>query len=110
MKNNNNIESDVDVYDVAAQKSALFGINDDDEISIRKFMMLRLLKIVPELENKILNGRINDKESEKIRLEYFKQYVNVCNCINNFTKDATYKIQKDMLKDFLDVDIVENQE
>ena len=101
MKKDNEIETvdetekiDVDVYDVASAKATMFSINDNDEIAIRKFMMLRLLKIIPEIENKILHGRIKDKETEKIRIEYFKQYINICNCINNFTKDASYRFEK----------------
>lgn len=111
MKNNdteNNIETDVDVYDVASAKATLFSINDENEIAIRKFMMLRLLKIIPEMENKILNGRIKDKETEKIRIEYIKQYINICNCINNFTKDASYRVEKEMLKNYLDIDAADN--
>ena len=60
MKKNNESESvevtekvDVDVYDVASKKATLFAINDDDEIAIRKFMMLKLLKKV--LKNTIQN-------------------------------------------------------
>ena len=93
-KNNND-----DIYDVVTINSA-----DGELIPIRQLMFLKLLKIIPELENKILNGRIKDKETEKIRLEYFKTYINACNCINNFTKGYSYKFDKDKLMDFLDVD------
>lgn len=111
MSNDNNA---IDVYEVAVNKTQ--AGYDDDAIGIRKFMMYKLLMIMPEIENKLLHGRIKDKETEKIRLEYFKQYINICNCINNFTKDASYRINKEMLKEFLDVDVaddfdvVENQE
>ena len=115
MKKDNEIEMvdetekiDVDVYDVASAKATMFSINDNDEIAIRKFMMLRLLKIIPEIENKILHGRIKDKETEKIRIEYFKQYINICNCINNFTKDASYRFEKGMLKNYLDIDVADD--
>lgn len=91
MKKNN-----VDVYDVVSKNG--------DVIPIRQLMFLRLLKVIPEIENKILNGRIKDKETEKIRLEYFKVYINACNCINNFTKGYSYNYEKDKLMDFLDVD------
>ena len=98
--------NEVDVYDVVGRD---FG--DGEMIPIRQLMFLRLLKVIPELENKILHGRIKDKETEKIRLEYFKVYINACNCINNFTKGYSYKFEKDKLMDFLDVDdIVENTE
>ena len=99
------IEDDM-IYELASQKD-LFN-NNTGEISIEKFMMLRILKILPELENKILHGRIKDKETEKIRLEYYKQYVNICNSINNFTKDACYRIPIDKLKDLLDMNTNEN--
>lgn len=111
-KNNpkNNVESGIDeydVYEVAAAQPSLYSLNAD-EIAIRKFMMLRLLKIIPEMENKILHGRIKDKESEKIRLDYIKQYINLCNCINNFTKDASYRFEKGMLKNYLDIDVADD--
>lgn len=64
------IEDDI-IYELASQKD-LFN-NNTGEISIEKFMVLRILRILPELENKILHGRIKDKETEKIRLEYYKQ-------------------------------------
>ena len=101
MKNDN-----VDVYDIVSKATG-----DGEFIPIRQLMFLRLLKVIPELENKILNGRIKDKETEKIRLEYFKVYINACNCINNFTKGYSYNFEKDKLIDFLDVDdIGENGE
>ena len=99
------IEDDM-IYELASQKD-LFN-NNTGEISIEKFMVLRILRILPELENKILHGRIKDKETEKIRLEYYKQYVNICNSINNFTKDASYRIPTDKLKDLLDMNTNEN--
>lgn len=98
-------ENNVDVYDVVSRMKG-----DDEVIPIRQLMFLRLLKVIPELENKILNGRIKDKETEKIRLEYFKVYINACNCINNFTKGYSYNFEKDKLMDFLDVDVGENTE
>ena len=108
-ENNNetNVDIDVDVYEVAAAQPSLYSLNAD-EIAIRKFMMLRLLKIIPELENKILHGRIKDKETEKIRLDYIRQYINLCNCINNFTKDASYRFEKGMLKEYLDIDVADD--
>lgn len=104
MKHDKN-EDDM-IYELASQKD-LFN-NNTGEISIEKFIVLRILKILPELENKILHGRIKDKETEKIRLEYYKQYVNICNSINNFTKDASYRIPTDKLKDLLDMNTNEN--
>ena len=99
-------DNNVDVYDVVSRMNG-----EDEIIPIRQLMFLRLLKVIPELENKILNGRIKDKETEKIRLEYFKVYINACNCINNFTKGYSYNFEKDKLIDFLDVDdIGENGE
>ena len=60
------------------------------------------------IENKILHGRIKDKESEKIRLDYFKAYVNACNCINNLSKQNQYYFDKDDLMNYLNDDFVEN--
>ena len=113
MKNNDteNVDEtekiDVDVYNIASAKGSLYSI-DADEIAIRKFMMLRILRIIPEMENKILHGRIKDKETEKIRLDYIRQYINLCNCINNFTKGASYRFEKELLKNYLDIDIADD--
>ena len=99
-------ENEINVYDVISR-----DVGDGEFIPIRQLMFLRLLKVIPELENKILNGRIKDKETEKIRLEYFKVYINACNCINNFTKNYSYKFEKDKLVEYLDADDVgENSE
>ena len=108
MKDDVNENSAFDVYNVASTKSNTDILNNNDVIYIRKFMMLRLLRIIPELENKILNGRIKDKDAEKIRIEYFKQYINLCNCINSFIKDYEYKFDTNLLKNYLDVDVVDN--
>ena len=59
-------KNNVDVYDVVTRMKG-----GDEVIPIRQVMFLRLLKVIPELENKILNGRIKDKETEKIRFRIF---------------------------------------
>ena len=43
----------------------------DERISLKELLSLKLFKMIQELEHKILNGRIKDKEAEKIKLEYY---------------------------------------
>lgn len=97
----NDYEKNVDIFDVTSETSIFSG---NEIIYAKMFMIGKLFKLMQGVENKILHGRIKDKESEKIRLDYFKAYVNACNCINNLTKQSQYNFDKDLLKNYLDND------
>ena len=43
----------------------------DERVSLKQVLSLKLFQMIQELEHKILNGRIKDKEAEKIKLEYY---------------------------------------
>lgn len=78
-----------------------------EQVSLKQILSLKLFKMIQELEHKIINGRIKDKEAEKIRLEYIKTYVNACNCFNNISKDIKNDYDKGDLLTFVDTSNIE---
>ena len=76
----------------------------DERVSLKELLSLKLFKMIQELEHKILHGRIKDKEVEKIKLEYIKTYVNVCNCFNTISKGTNNYYNKSALMKFVDSD------
>ena len=78
----------------------------DELVDIKEVMTLNLFKTITSMNKKLINGRIKDKETEKIRLEYLKTYINACNCFNNMIKGSNIetKYSKDKLKDFINLD------
>lgn len=76
----------------------------DEQVNLKQILSLRMFKLIQELEHKILNGRIKDKEAEKIRLEYIKTYVNACNCFNNISKGTHNFYSKDGLMKFVNTE------
>lgn len=105
----------IDIADVKKIRKPLFKdvetINEDDvigeQVSLKQILSLKLFKMIQELEHKIINGRIKDKEAEKIRLEYIKTYVNACNCFNNISKDIKNDYDKGDLLTFVDTSNIE---
>ena len=68
-------------------------------VDIKEVMTLNLFKTITSMNKKHINGRIKDKETEKIRLEYLKTYINACNCFNSMVKNSNNtKYNKDTLK------------
>lgn len=77
----------------------------DETISLTEILRLELFKMIQQLEKKITSGRIKDKETEKIKVEYFKTYINTINCYSNLSKGANSEYNKNDLKKFLDKDL-----
>ena len=110
----NNAENDNEKYfniaEVREVKESAFNTIDkdrkviDEQVSLKQVLSLKLFKMIQELEHKIINGRIKDKEAEKIRLEYIKTYVNACNCFNTISKGTNNYYNKSNLMKFVDVD------
>ena len=67
---------------------------------------LNLFKTINSMNNKLINGRIKDKESEKIRIDYLKTYVNACNCFINLVNkgQVNVKYDKKVLTDFINLE------
>ena len=78
----------------------------DELVDIREVMALNMFKTITSINDKILKGRIKDKDSEKIKIQYLKTYVSLCSVFNNFVKDAEVesKFSKDKLKEFINID------
>ena len=58
------------------------------------------------MNNKLVNGRIKDKEVEKIRVDYLKTYINACNCFINLVNKGNVNViyDKNVLKDFINLE------
>lgn len=73
-------------------------------VDIREIVALNLFNTINDMNKKILNGRIKDKEAEKIRIDYLRTYINACNCFNTMVKDMRLKYDKEQLKEFIKTD------
>ena len=97
----------IDIAQVKQKRKPVFDVIEPtgdvvgEEISLKQVLSLKIFNMIQELEHKIINGRIKDKEAEKIRLEYIKTYVNACNCFNNISKDIDNDYDKVALTKFL---------
>lgn len=78
----------------------------DTEINLTEVVMLNLFKTINSMNNKLVTGRIKDKEAEKIRIEYLKTYINgvnsFINLINKTNVNPSYS--KKVLEDFIKID------
>ena len=79
-----------------------------EKVSLKEIVFLRQFKLLQELENKILNGRIKEKKNEKIKLQYYKVYLNAVSIfikLANSVKSPYY--DKDIIEDLINLDIKE---
>ena len=81
----------------------------ESRINLQEVILLRQFKLLQQLDNKILKGRIKDKETEKIKLQYYKVYLDAVNTFIKLAKgngiETSY--DKDFIKDFFFSDIEE---
>ena len=81
----------------------------ESRINLQEVILLRQFKLLQQLDNKILKGRIKDKETEKIKLQYYKVYLDAVNTFIKLAKgngiETSY--DKDFIKDFFFADIEE---
>ena len=54
-----------------------------------------------------MNGRIKDKETEKIKIQYYKLYLDAVNTFVKLTKGFNTQYDKEFIKDFFFADIEE---
>ena len=81
--------------------------NDDDyepQYDLREILSLKMFKVIQDLEKKLSNGRIKDKEVEKVRLDYLKTYINACNCYMSLSKNSNHFYNEETLRKFIDND------
>jgi len=72
-----------------------------ENISLKEIMILRQFKLIQELDKKLLNGRVKDKETEKIRIQYYKLYLTAVNTFMKLTKDYDTSFDKEIIKKFI---------
>lgn len=101
----NNITAAINTDDIDKIDKSLFS-----EVKVNNIIMLSLMKTIQSLEYKINDGRIKDKETEKIKLEYYKAYINAINCFSNLSKSRNLFFDKDMIKEFFNSDDLEGME
>ena len=125
-KNNNPIADAIDnvdvtnVYEIIKEAEPLIKpfneptYNYDnviaENIDLRDVLLLNLFNTINSMNDKLINGRIKDKEAEKIRIDYLKTYINACNCFINLVKNtkANTVYDKNLVKDFAEIDPNEN--
>lgn len=74
---------------------------------IRSFFIDTAIKSIDYMNNKVYNGRIRDKENEKIKIQQLKLIINACNVGNRVLKDRQLdEYEEDMkaLKNGLRID------
>ena len=77
-----------------------------ENINLQDILLLNLFKTINSMNDKLINGRIKDKEAEKIRIDYLKTYINACNCFTNIVNkthvNTTY--DKSIIESFMNLD------
>ena len=126
-KNSNPIAAAIDnvdvtnVYEVIKEaepiikpfgKEAVYNYDNviAENIDLKDVILLNLFNTINSMNDKLVNGRIKDKEAEKIRIDYLKTYINACNCFINLVKNtkANTIYDKNTVKDFADIDLTSN--
>lgn len=76
----------------------------EPQYDLREILSLKMFKVIQDLEKKLCNGRVKDKEVEKIRLDYLKTYINACNCYMSLSKNSNHYYNEETLRKFIDND------
>ena len=78
-----------------------------ENIDLRDVLVLNLFKTINAMNDKLVNGRIKDKDAEKIRIDYLKTYINACNCFTTLINktNANTMYDKQTIKSFMDLEI-----
>lgn len=78
----------------------------EEQVNLKEVITLNLFKTITSMNNKLINGRIKDKEAEKIRIDYLKTYVSACNCFTNLVKKCEVNTiyDKEDLKEFINLE------
>ena len=71
---------------------------------LREILSLKMFKVIQDIEKKLSKGRIKDKETEKIRIDYLKTYINACNCYMSLSKNSNKFYDEETLRKFIDND------
>lgn len=76
----------------------------EPQYDLREILSLKMFKVIQDIEKKLSNGRIKDKEVEKVRLEYLRTYINACNCYMSLSKNSNKFYNEETLRKFIDND------
>lgn len=77
-----------------------------ENINLEDILLLNLFKTINAMNDKLINGRIKDKEAEKLRIDYLKTYINACNCFTNLINKlgANTIYDKKTIQSFMDLE------
>ena len=107
-KNNNSFIETSKTRDIKVKYSSPFSFKNDDDYEaqydLREILSLKMFKVIQDLEKKLSNGRVKDKEVEKIRLDYLKTYINACNCYMSLSKNSNHFYNEETLRKFIEND------
>lgn len=76
----------------------------ESQYDLREILSLKMFKVIQDIEKKLSNGRIKDKEVEKVRLEYLRTYINACNCYMSLSKNSNNFYNEETLRKFIEND------
>lgn len=78
----------------------------EEQVNLEDVITLNLFKTINSMNNKLVNGRIKDKEAEQIRIDYLKTYISACNCFINLVHKCKVntKFDKKNLKEFISLE------
>lgn len=93
-------------FDVSPRKKYSWDIDKEfeDKYDLREILSLKMFKVIQDIEKKLSKGRIKDKESEKIRIDYLRTYINACNCYMSLSKNSNNFYNEETLRKFIDND------
>ena len=80
------------------------GKEFEDKYDLREILSLKMFKVIQDIEKKLSKGRIKDKDSEKIRIDYLRTYINACNCYMSLSKNSNNFYNEETLRKFIDND------
>jgi len=104
----NNLIETSKTRDIKVRDSSPFSFKNEDDYEaqydLREILSLKMFKVIQDLEKKLSNGRIKDKEVEKVRLDYLKTYINACNCYMSLSKNSNHYYNEETLRKFIDND------
>ena len=93
-------------FDISPPKRYSWEVDREfeDRFDLREILSLKMFKVIQDIEKKLSKGRIKDKESEKIRIDYLRTYINACNCYMSLSKNSNNYYNEETLRKFIEND------
>ena len=93
-------------FDISPPKRYSWEVDREfeDRFDLREILSLKMFKVIQDIEKKLSKGRIKDKESEKIRIDYLRTYINACNCYMSLSKNSNNFYNEETLRKFIEND------